>query len=77
MTSSNDKDSSLPHAASCLVLYTNLKGQKATNKGREKELRRKEAERNREEVDSEKVGVRVVFLGLNWLTHLGHCDVLP
>lgn len=51
MTSSNDnKDSSLPHAASRLVLYTKLKkkgegGQKATDKETEKEQRRKEVER--------------------------------
>lgn len=67
MTSSNNKDSSLPHAASRLVLSTNLKKKldktKATDK--EKEQRRNKVERNREEVDSEEVGERVVFLGLN------------
>lgn len=83
MTSSKDnKDSSLPHAASRLVLYTKLKkGDKKQQTKREKEQRKKkkkEVERNREEVDSEEgMGVRVVVLGLNWPAHLGRCDVLP
>lgn len=53
MTSSNDnKDSSLPHAASRLVLYTNLKKKKKDKKQqteREREQRRKDVERNKEE----------------------------
>lgn len=56
MTSSNDnKDSSLPHAASRLVLFTNLKKKKKrrdekqqTKRGR-KSRGEKEVERNKEE----------------------------
>lgn len=55
----------------------NKKEQKATDKEKEKKQRRKEVERNGEEVDSEEVGERVVFLGLNWPTQRGRCDVLP
>lgn len=81
MTSSNDnKDSSLPHAASRLVLYTNLKkGQKATDKEREKEQRRKRSRKKQRgwRILGRGMGVRVLVLGLNWPTHLGCCDVLP
>lgn len=83
MTSSNDnKDSFLPHAASRLVLFTNLKKKKKDKKQqteREKEQRKKAVERNKEEGDFWRrgEGLQVVVLGLNWLTHLGRCDVLP
>lgn len=56
MTSSNDnKDSSLPHAASRLVLYTNLKGG-GTRKQQSKSRGENQVERNRKEVDSEERG---------------------
>lgn len=82
MTSSNDnKDSSLPHAASRLVLYTNLKKRdkkQQTKREKKRAEGKKKVERNREEVDSEEgMGVRVVVLGLNWPARLGRCDVLP
>lgn len=54
MTSSNDnKDSSLPHAASRLVLYTNLKGKKRQKSNRQRQEEssgaKEEEERNKEE----------------------------
>lgn len=50
MTSSYDnKDSSLPHAASRLVLYTNLKKGTKSNRQRGWKEQRKQEERNKEE----------------------------
>lgn len=57
MTSSNDnKDSALPHAASHLVLYTNVKREKKQQTKKGKSRGRKEGERNRKEVEFEGTG---------------------
>lgn len=57
MTSSNDnRDSSLPHAASRLVLYTNLKKKKKglkSNKEREEREEEKKSVETRRKVNSE------------------------